>query len=289
MLGVDVSMSNVKEILGYDVLATLGEGAKSKIYAVKDRHNQVYALKHVIKSEPKDSRFIEQALLEHRVSSRLNHPCLRRSYKVVRLRRLLRINEVFVLMEMIDGITLEGYQPPDLVRLCQVCGQIAEGLMAMHEAGYVHADIKPNNVMVTDDGQVKIIDFGQSCRSGTVKERIQGTPDYIAPEQVRRKALTSRTDLFNFGATMYWLLTGRHIPTMIPKGIQGLEPKDVEPIVPPHEVRPEVPGALSALVMHCVEPSSKKRPESMSRVRDRLDLAIAQLERRDSNPPAAAE
>ena len=191
MLGVDVSMSNVKEILGYDVLATLGEGAKSKIYAVKDRHNQVYALKHVIKSEPKDSRFIEQALLEHRVSSRLNHPCLRRSYKVVRLRRLLRINEVFVLMEMIDGITLEGYQPPDLVRLCQVCGQIAEGLMAMHEAGYVHADIKPNNVMVTDDGQVKIIDFGQSCRSGTVKERIQGTPDYIAPEQVRRKALSA--------------------------------------------------------------------------------------------------
>jgi serine/threonine-protein kinase len=200
----------------------------------------------------------------------------------------MRVTEVFVLMEMVDGVTLEQYQPPDLIGLCQVCGQIADGLAAMHEEGYIHADMKPNNVLVAGDAQVKIIDFGQSCRAGTVKKRIQGTPDYIAPEQVRRKALTPRTDVFNFGATMYWLLTGNHVTTMIPKGIQGLEPKDSESTPPPKDLRPEVPAALSALVMNCIEPMLKLRPESMSRVRDRLDLAIAQLQRRKASPPAAA-
>ncbi|MDP6060176.1 MAG: serine/threonine-protein kinase [Pirellulaceae bacterium] len=281
-------MSNIDEILGCHILAKLGEGAKSKIYAVKDKHNQVYALKHVVKGKPKDQRFIEQATLEHKVASALNHPCLRRSYRLTRVRRMMRVTEVFVLMEMVDGVTLEQYQPPDLIGLCQVCGQIADGLAAMHEEGYIHADMKPNNVLVAGDAQVKIIDFGQSCRAGTVKKRIQGTPDYIAPEQVRRKALTPRTDVFNFGATMYWLLTGNHVTTMIPKGIQGLEPKDSESTPPPKDLRPEVPAALSALVMNCIEPMLKLRPESMSRVRDRLDLAIAQLQRRKASPPAAA-
>lgn len=281
-------MARAQEILGYEVLARLGEGARSVIYAVKDKHNQVYALKHVIKNKPKDGRFLEQAVLEHRVASKLNHPCLRRSYKLVRHRQLLRVSEVFVLMELVDGVTLEQYVAPDLVGLCQVCGQIAGGLESIHEDGFVHADMKPNNVLVTDDDQVKIIDFGQSCTIGTVKQRIQGTPDYIAPEQVRRKALTPRTDVFNFGATMYWLLTRQHIPTMIPKGTKGIDSRDTEPPPSPHALRPEVPEALSALVMDCVEPVVNERPESMARVRDRLDLAISQLQRRESQGPAWA-
>ena len=281
-------MARAQEILGYEVLARLGDGARSTIYAVKDKHNQVYALKHVVKNKPKDSRFLEQAVLEHRVASKLNHPCLRRSYKLVRHRQLLRVSEVFALMELVDGVTLEQYVPPDLVSLCQVCGQIADGLESMHEDGYVHADMKPNNVLVTDDDRVKIIDFGQSCTIGTVKQRIQGTPDYIAPEQVRRKTLTPRTDVFNFGATMYWLLTRRHIPTMIPKGVKGIEYRESEPPPSPHALKPEVPEALSALVIDCVEQVVNERPESMARVRDRLDLAISQLQRRESQGPAWA-
>jgi len=281
-------MARLHEILGYEVLATLGEGAGSTIYAVKDKHAQVYALKHVVKNKPKDQRFLEQAILEHKVASRLNHPSLRCSYKLLRQRKMIRVSEIYVLMEMVDGVTLEKYQPPDLITLCQVCGKIADGLDSMHEGGFVHSDMKPNNVLVTYEDDVKIIDFGQSCPLGTVKQRIQGTPDYIAPEQVRRKAITPRTDVFNFGATMYWLLTSRHIPTMIPKGIQGLEPKSEGKTLSPHELRSDVPAALSALVMDCVEPKVRNRPDSMGRVRDRLDLAIGQLKRRETPPPAAA-
>src|SRR5690606_35077399 len=109
-----------------------------------------------------------------------------------------------VLMEMVDGLTLEHYVPDNLIELCRIFQQTALGLHAMHEAGYVHADIKPNNILFMDDQRVKIIDFGQSCKADTVKDRIQGTPDYIAPEQVLRRAITPQTDVFNLGATMYW-------------------------------------------------------------------------------------
>ena len=87
---------------------------------------------------------------------------------------------------------------------------------------------------------------------------------------------------------MYWLLTGRHITTMIPKGIGGAEQSEPEPTSPPNQLRPDVPAALSALVMQCIETKPTDRPDSMARVRDRLDLAIGQLERRASPPPAEA-
>src|SRR6201999_3313842 len=116
--------------------------------------------------------------------------------------------EIYVLMEMVDGMTLEQQHSEDIVVLCRLMQQVASGLLAMHKAGFVHADIKPNNILVTDDLHVKIIDFGQSCAVGTVKERIQGTPDYIAPEQVNRKPINQQTDVFNLGATLYWNLTG---------------------------------------------------------------------------------
>jgi len=257
---------------------------------VKDRRGQVYALKHVVKQDPKDQRFIDQAVLEHRVASQLNHPSIRRSFKLIRQRRMLRVSEVFVLLEMIDGVTLERWKPEGLIQLCQICGKVADGLESMHASGFVHADIKPNNVMVTADDQVKIIDFGQSCPAGTVKQRIQGTPDYIAPEQVRRKSITPRTDVFNLGATMYWLLTNRHIVTMIPKGISGGEKEENEPAATPspESLRPEIPAALSALVMQCIEKKPNQRPESMARVRDRIDLAVGQLQRNASGPTATA-
>ena len=111
--------------------------------------------------------------------------------------------------------------------------------------------------MVDKAGLVKLIDFGQSCRNGTIKERIQGTPDYIAPEQVQRKPITYRTDVFNLGATMYWLLTGRYIPTMMPNaglstGIHLRAGAGKTRLASPVELRPECSPGLSELVMACI-------------------------------------
>lgn len=273
-------MAGAPKIIGYDVFDTLGQGARSTIYAVQDQAGQIYALKHVQKAGPEDQRFIDQAVLEHEVASRLDHPVLRKSYKLMRGRKLMRVTDVYVLLELVDGHTLEKHKPKSMIELVRICEQIAVGLLAMHEGGYIHADMKPNNVLITDEGEVKIIDFGQSCETGTVKPRIQGTPDYIAPEQVRRDPITALTDIFNLGATLYWLLTRRHVPTMIPRTqtVVGLRDPETE-FKPPLEINPDVPPALSALVMQCVENNPQDRPANMGIVRERLLMAIGQLER----------
>lgn len=273
-------MAHHSDIFGYEVIATLGYGARSTIFAVKDQKNHVFALKRVKKRRPTDQRFIEQAILEHDVASKLDHENLRKSYKLLKGRQMLRTNEVVVLMEMIDGVTLEHYEVEDMVDLCRVFQQTALGLGAMHEAGYVHADIKPNNIIWTEQGNVKIIDFGQSCKIDTIKERIQGTPDYIAPEQVLRRKITAATDVFNLGATIYWVLTRKHVPTLIPK--KGDDVAEQRPCPPPHELNPAVPSALSSLVMQCVQIEPPNRPKSMQDLHDRLELAINQISRRNS-------
>ncbi len=275
-----LSISRLHEILGYEVLGTLGHGARSTIYAVKDRDNSVYALKKVVRTSPSDQRFLDQAISEHEIAQKFSHHTLRKSFKLIRQRAILRVSEIYVLMEMVDGFTMEQHKTLSMVELVQLCQQVAVGLGEMHKAGVVHADIKPNNILVTDRQSIKIIDFGQSCEIGTVKKRIQGTPDYIAPEQVMRRPITPQTDVFNLGATLYWLFTGKHIPTLIPKGSPGaIKLVEEQKLIPPKEINPDVTPALSMLVMNCLETDPRMRPESMPLVHDRLGLALAQLQR----------
>lgn len=276
-------MVESNEIPGFSVLETLGHGARSTIFKVKDTKDNVFALKQVVKKGDADQRFVDQAILEHQVASQFKHPALRQSHKIIRRRQLIKLSEVLVLLEYVDGYTIEQRRPRNMMTLCMICKEVAAGLEVLHKKGFVHADIKPNNIMVTEEGQVKIIDLGQSCTKGTIKPRIQGTPDYIAPEQVRRRRITPQTDVFNLGATMYWLLTNQHAPTLIPKGTPGVSLKtdqhNERKARPPRAMNPDVPPALSSLVMSCIEHEPSARPETMYRVRERLDLAINQTDR----------
>ena len=278
-------MALATDILGYDVIGTLGYGARSTIFVVKDKENRLLALKRVIKNTPADQRFLDQAVHEFEVCRKFNHPSLRKGYKLIRRRKLIRTTEVIVLMEMVDGLTLEQLRPKRMLHICRIFEDTAIALGVMHRAGWVHADIKPSNILVTGRDMVKIIDMGQSCRIGTRKERIQGTPDYIAPEQVERKEITPKTDVFNLGATMYWLLTGQHVPTLIPKGKPNTALRRAPSCDPPREINPKVPPALSSLVMQCVETLPRERPASMTEVYERLELSIAQVAPEDE-PPA---
>lgn len=278
-------MSDVHEIYGYEIVETLGHGARSTVYAVLDRKRKKYALKRVVKSSTSDQRFIDQAVREHEVASKFNSQLLRRSFKLIRHRNFIRTSEVLVVMEMVKGHSLEERCPDDITLLCAVCRQAASGLAIMHEGGYVHADIKPNNIMINESLEVKLIDFGQSCPTGTVKERIQGTPDYIAPEQVKRRAITPVTDIYNLGATMYWLLTKQHVPSVMPKSqsqteLTRISSEDRKKCIPPVEINASVPPALNSLVMDCVERHPKRRPQSIEEVAKRLDIAASQIKRR---------
>jgi len=258
-------------LAGYTVMAEIGRGAASVIYLVQHpKTKHVWALKRVEKNDPKDQRFIDQALSEAAIAQKIRHPGIRHIERVIKARkRFITLKEVYLLMEYVDGISVEAHPPGTFEEALEIFKQSASAIDAMHKAGYVHADMKPNNIVVCENGEVKIIDLGQACPIGTVKERIQGTPEYIAPEQVHRRQITPRTDIYNFGATMYWVLTHKHIPTAIPKGdslVSSLEDSRIERPAPPAEVNQRIPLALSDLIMECIEVAPADRPESMQDV-----------------------
>jgi len=258
------------------VLAQIGRGAASVIYLVQDpKSKQIWALKHVVKNGPKDQRFLEQAEQEGAVSARLDHPVIRRIVKITRSRSLTGVKELYMLMEYVDGVSVDKHPPETFEESVDIFRQVARGLAHMHAKGFVHADMKPNNVVICDDGSVKVIDLGQSCAIGAVKERIQGTPDYIAPEQVHLRAITPKTDIYNLGATMYWVLTRQNIPTAIPKGdslVNSLDDHLIEKPKPIKELNPRVPDMLADLIMQSVAIDPDQRPPDMDWVADRLDL-----------------
>jgi len=267
-----MSSAPTLEVPGYQVIQFLGSGARSTIWQVRDRQTeQVLALKRVVKRHATDSRFLEQAINEHNVGSQLDHPTLRHIYSIRRIKRWLSLREIHVMMEFCQGETVQTSRPSSVAQAVGIFLEIASALAYMNARGFVHADTKPNNIIVDSKGGVKIIDFGQSCTMGTVKPRIQGTPDFIAPEQVHRRPLDARTDVFNFGASLYWTVTGRPIPTVLPKeGSLTLEngPKPL----PARKFNPDVPEALEKLIADCIEVSPPSRPASMNEVASRLSL-----------------
>lgn len=262
-------------LLHYEVLERLGEGARSTIYKVLDPTTRnTLALKHVVRADPKDIRFIEQMESEYEISRNFNHKNLRRTYELKIVKTLLlKVSEAFLVMEYFDGKPLETDLPRDLGDVLDAFIQAAEGLKVMNQMGLVHCDIKPNNILRDRHGRVKVIDYGQSCKTGTIKERIQGTPDFIAPEQVARKPVTPQTDVFNLGATLYWALTGRHIPTLYTVNKKGENSFLLDTAIPsPSSLNPICPVPVSNLVLECVSTNPSKRPVDMDAVIRRLEL-----------------
>lgn len=268
---------------GYRVMSEIGRGAASVVYLVQDpKTKQIWALKHVQKRGPKDQRFLDQAESEQKIASAINHDSIRKIPRLIKKGSLLNTRELYLVMEFVDGVSLHDERPPRLDQVIDVFRQTAYGLAKMHDAGFVHADMKPHNVIVGHDFDgnptAKVIDLGQSCKIGTVKERIQGTPDYIAPEQVRRREITPRTDIYNFGATMYWVLTGRNIPTAM--GLKhdsltsDIDERKIEAPPPVRQINADVPDRLEQLVMDCVKIRVEDRPDNMHAVADKLDLIL---------------
>jgi serine/threonine protein kinase len=265
-----------KKLLHYDVLELLGEGAGSTIYSVRDPGTgRLYALKHVLRKKDKDVRFIEQMETEFEVSKNFTHPNLRRSFDLKITKTLLfKKSEAFLIMELFEGKSLESRPPSSMLQVVDAFIPTAQGLHAMHNMGFIHCDLKPNNILRDSNGTIKVIDFGQSAKIGTVKERIQGTPDYISPEQVERRPITVQTDIYNFGATIYWCLTGKPIPTQYTVNRQGKNSFLLDTLIPsPLQLNPRTPVALSNLVMECVSTNPKKRPSDMEQAIQRLELA----------------
>ncbi len=264
---------------GFRIVRRIGTGARTTIYLATDEATgQTVALKRAVLERDGDARIFEQMQVEYKVARRIDHPYVRKCHRLIRQRKLLKTRELLLSMEIFYGKSLEESPALSLGDILLVFRMIATGINAMHEAGFVHCDIKPNNILISSKGDLKIIDLGQSCRLGAIKARIQGTPDYIAPEQVQRKHLSHRTDIFNLGATMYWALTGRNIPTLIPRKVGvGLAVPPAESFQTPHEIYRKIPRPVSQLVMDCIRHKPADRPANMSEIIAKLDMMIREI------------
>ncbi len=271
-LGVSAAM-----IAGYQILSQIGTGARSTIHkAIDSRTGQVCVLKQVLRQSDDDDRFIAQAEREHEICSQIDHKHLRKSLAIHKIKKWTKVKELYLAMEFVEGLPLEKARPNRLDGFLEIMAKVASGLHALHEVGYVHADIKPNNIILGNKGVVKIIDFGQGCTMGTRKERIQGTPDFIAPEQIRRMPLERTTDVYNLGATMYWVLTDRFYPTQLQQQTGGGSVDLVGPdqVQTPKEINRKMPAVLSQLVMECCQDNPAHRPADMMQVLSRLDVVL---------------
>lgn len=272
-------MSSILDVDGFTIIKRIGTGTHTTIYLATDESTrQTVALKRAVLERPEDTRIFEQMETEFKVARQISHPYIRKCYRIIRQRKLLKTTELLLSMEMFNGRSLEESRGLSLGDILLLFRMIATGLNAMHEAGFVHCDIKPNNILVSSEGALKIIDLGQSCKLGAIKSRIQGTPDYIAPEQVLRKHISHRTDIFNLGATMYWALTGKNVPTLIPKKTNiGMAMHVVGEFKAPHEIYRKIPEPVSQIVMDCVQEKPADRPANMGEVIARLDTMIRSI------------
>lgn len=263
-----------RSLYGYEIIDFLGEGAGSMIYAASDPiTHQLYAIKHVAVKVEKDQRFVEQLLNEHEVAQKVQHPALRRCIDLKVTKPLLRkVTDAALIMEMVEGTSCELRPPTDMGVLTDVFHQTATALAAMHDQNYVHCDLKPNNILLTAGNKVKIIDLGQACPIGSVKKRIQGTPDFIAPEQVKCEPVTVQTDVYNLGATFYWLLSGAKLPTLFTLKKSRNSFLVADAIKQPHEYNSKVPENLSNLVMECCRITPARRPASMQDICRSLEI-----------------
>jgi eukaryotic-like serine/threonine-protein kinase len=274
-------MADVRSIGKFQVLGTLGKGAHSTLLHIRRQADgKQYALKVVPLEEKEDQKFYEQAQHEFRVGQMLEHKNLIKVYALEKQRDwFFRVKRAHLLIEFVNGKTLDQVQGLTIPRLVQVFAKVASGLAHMHRRGVWHADLKPNNLMLSKVGEVKIIDYGLAWIKGEAKGRVQGTPEYMAPEQVRHSLANEKTDLYNFGATMYRLVTWRLPPSTVPApGSPAITSKVFEKMLKPvQEHTPQAPRALCDLIHHCLAFQPEKRPESANEVLDKLNQLVEEL------------
>lgn len=266
-------MATISSIGKYAVVGTLGKGAHSTILHVRRAaDSREYALKLVTLDQPGDEKYLEQARHEFRVAQMLGHPNLIKIYRLELTRNLLfKVKKAEVLIEYVNGKTLDAIPVP-LDQLVPVFAQVAAGLAHMHRRGVFHADLKPNNILYGKRGEVKVIDYGLAWIKGEPKDRVQGTPEYMAPETGRSKVINERTDIYNFGATMYRITTLKLPPSAMPAtdSLRLVAKAFTALLTPVQQLNKAVPQRLCDLIHRCLSFDPEKRPERMGEVLDEL-------------------
>lgn len=259
----------------YELEKLIGEGGMANVYRAKDlKDNRVVAVKILREEFKNNQELVRRFKNESRAISILNHPNIVKVFDVN-----VSDDIQYIVMEYIDGITLKMYmrqrgEPLTYKETLHFTTQILHALEHAHKKGIVHRDVKPQNIMITGDSNVKMMDFGiarlSRGESYTVTDQAIGSVHYISPEQAKGENTDARSDIYSLGIMMYEMLSG-HLPfdsdTAVSIAIKQISDK----AVPLREVNPSVPPALAAIT----EKAMSKAPEN------RYDSAIDML--RDLN------
>lgn len=286
--------SYVEKIGKFHVLGTLGHGAHSTILHVRrDADQKEYALKVVTLEDEDDKKYLDQAKHELRVGHMLFHPNLVTIHCLeTESDWLFRVKKAKLLIEYVPGKTLDQVPVLKMARLLRVFEKIAAGLVHMHKNGVLHADLKPNNIILGQGTRVKILDFGLArVKADPPVPRVQGTPEYMAPETGEHKLVNERTDIYNFGATMYRLVTFKLPPCAIrdESGLHVSAKTFHKLLKPVNELNPLAPPGLVELIHQCLSYDANARPERMSAVQGTLDRLADEAAEKLTDPASIEE
>ena len=277
-----------RQIPGYKLIGRLGAGAMATVYKARQLSlNRLVAVKILPKKFSLNPEFVKRFYAEGRAAAKLNHPNIVAALDVGR-----HGDTHYFIMEYVEGHTVyehlvkEG--PYSEAEALAIAIQVAQALNHAHKAGLIHRDVKPKNILITNDGVAKLADMGLA-RAVSDREAAEaeagkafGTPYYIAPEQIRGKVnIDLRADIYSFGCTLFHMLTGR-VPFEGPDVSSILLKHLDEPAVPPDHINHQLTTGISEIVELCMAKKARKRYASTKDLIEDLQ-AVA-----DGRPPLQA-
>lgn len=255
----------------YEILEKIGEGGMGIVYKAKCHLlNRFVAVKILKKELSNDEDFVARFKQEANSVASLSHPNIVNVYDVGTENQ---IN--FIVMEYINGQTLKQIIKADgrlsSKKAIEIALQIAKALECAHKHNIIHRDVKPDNIMITEDNIVKVMDFGiaKVADSCTITNKVMGSANYFSPEQAKGIAVDFRTDIYSLGIVMYEMVTGR-VPYSAESSIMVAIMHIQESITPPKEVINDIPENINQVILKAVEKEPIKRYQTAKEMADVL-------------------
>ena len=259
----------------YEVISKIGAGGMSDVYKAKDHVLGRFVAIKVLKPEfSEDVGFVSKFHTEAQSAAGLEHPNIVNIYDVGSEDGLH-----YIVMEYIEGITLKTYIEKKgrltFKEAVSIAIQVGRGIEAAHNKNIVHRDIKPQNIMISTEGKVKVMDFGiaRAATSNTIHSDVMGSVHYSSPEQARNGFIDGKSDIYSLGIVMYEMVTGR-VPfdgdTTVSIAIQHLQ----EEMVPPSAYAPDLPISLEKIILKCTQKSPSRRYQNIGDLIQDLKKAL---------------
>ena len=248
----------------YEILEKIGTGGMSDVYKAKcHKLNRFVAVKILKQEFSENANFVSKFRIEAQAAAGMMHSNIVNVYDVGEENGIY-----YIVMELIDGITLKRYIEKkarlSYKEAVTIAIQVSMGIEAAHNNHIIHRDIKPQNIMISKDGKVKVTDFGiaKAATSNTITSNVMGSVHYTSPEQARGGYSDEKSDIYSLGITLFEMLTGR-VPfngeTTVAIAIKHIQ----EEMPSPREFVPEIPASVEGIVLKCCQKSADRRYQSM--------------------------